>query len=34
MDREAKTKGHEVLIEVPMESKQFPAERPRPLGTS
>lgn len=28
----AKEKGHEVLIEVPMESKQFPAEDPGPLG--
>ena len=28
----AKAKGHEVLIEVPMESKQFPAEDPGPLG--
>ena len=31
MDK-AKEKGHEVLIEVPMESKQFPAEDPGPLG--
>jgi polysaccharide deacetylase 2 family uncharacterized protein YibQ len=29
---QAKAKGHEVLIEVPMESKQFPAEDPGPLG--
>ncbi|MBL8643287.1 MAG: divergent polysaccharide deacetylase family protein, partial [Rhodospirillaceae bacterium] len=28
----AKAKGHEVLIEVPMESKNFPAEDPGPLG--
>ncbi|MSO97115.1 MAG: divergent polysaccharide deacetylase family protein [Rhodospirillaceae bacterium] len=28
----AKEKGHEVLIEVPMESKAFPAEDPGPLG--
>jgi polysaccharide deacetylase 2 family uncharacterized protein YibQ len=28
----AKAKGHEVLIEVPMESKQFPAKDPGPLG--
>ncbi len=28
----AKAKGHEVLIEVPMESKQFPADDPGPLG--
>ena len=28
----AKAKGHEVLIEVPMESKQFPSEDPGPLG--
>lgn len=28
----AKAKGHEVLVEVPMESKQFPAEDPGPLG--
>jgi polysaccharide deacetylase 2 family uncharacterized protein YibQ len=28
----AKAKGHEVLIEVPMESKGFPAEDPGPLG--
>lgn len=28
----AKEHGHEVLIEVPMESKQFPAEDPGPLG--
>jgi polysaccharide deacetylase 2 family uncharacterized protein YibQ len=28
----AKEKGHEVLIEVPMESKQFPADDPGPLG--
>jgi polysaccharide deacetylase 2 family uncharacterized protein YibQ len=28
----AKAKGHEVLIELPMESKQFPAEDPGPLG--
>lgn len=28
----AKAKGHEVLIEVPMESKAFPAEDPGPLG--
>lgn len=28
----AKQKGHEVLIEVPMESKAFPAEDPGPLG--
>jgi hypothetical protein len=31
MDR-AKQKGHEVLIEVPMEGKAFPAEDPGPLG--
>ena len=31
MDK-AKEKGHEVLIEVPMESKQFPADDPGPLG--
>jgi uncharacterized protein len=31
MDR-AKRKGHEVLIEVPMESKAFPADDPGPLG--
>jgi len=29
---QAKAKGHEVLIEVPMESKQFPSEDPGPLG--
>lgn len=28
----AKASGHEVLIEVPMESKSFPAEDPGPLG--
>ena len=28
----AKESGHEVLIEVPMESKQFPADDPGPLG--
>jgi polysaccharide deacetylase 2 family uncharacterized protein YibQ len=28
----AKAKGHEVLIELPMESKQFPADDPGPLG--
>ncbi len=28
----AKAKGQKVLIEVPMESKQFPAEDPGPLG--
>lgn len=28
----AKAKGHEVLIEVPMEGKGFPAEDPGPLG--
>ncbi len=28
----AKASGHEVLIEVPMESKTFPAEDPGPLG--
>ncbi len=28
----AKAKGHEVLIEVPMEGKAFPAEDPGPLG--
>lgn len=28
----AKEHGHEVLIEVPMESKQFPAQDPGPLG--
>ena len=28
----AKAKGHEVLVEVPMESEQFPAEDPGPLG--
>jgi polysaccharide deacetylase 2 family uncharacterized protein YibQ len=28
----AKAKGHEVLIEVPMESKDFPAQDPGPLG--
>ncbi len=28
----AKENGHEVLIEVPMESKQFPAQDPGPLG--
>ena len=28
----AKAGGHEVLIEVPMESKSFPAEDPGPLG--
>lgn len=28
----AKEKGHEVLIEVPMESRQFPADDPGPLG--
>ncbi len=28
----AKAKGHEVLIEVPMEGKNFPAEDPGPLG--
>ncbi|MHB1205490.1 MAG: divergent polysaccharide deacetylase family protein [Rhodospirillaceae bacterium] len=28
----AKAGGHEVLIEVPMESKEFPAEDPGPLG--
>lgn len=28
----AKAKGHEVLIEVPMEGKEFPAEDPGPLG--
>jgi polysaccharide deacetylase 2 family uncharacterized protein YibQ len=28
----AKAKGHEVLIEVPMESKQFPSDDPGPLG--
>jgi polysaccharide deacetylase 2 family uncharacterized protein YibQ len=28
----AKSTGHEVLVEVPMESKQFPAEDPGPLG--
>lgn len=31
LDR-AKARGHEVLIEVPMESKAFPAEDPGPLG--
>lgn len=31
MDR-AKQRGHEVLIEVPMESKAFPADDPGPLG--
>jgi hypothetical protein len=31
MDK-AKASGHEVLIEVPMESKAFPAEDPGPLG--
>jgi len=29
---QAKAKGHEVLVEVPMESKQFPSEDPGPLG--
>ena len=28
----AREHGHEVLIEVPMESKKFPAEDPGPLG--
>ena len=28
----AKENGHEVLIEVPMESKEFPAQDPGPLG--
>ena len=28
----AKARGHEVLVEVPMESKSFPAEDPGPLG--
>jgi polysaccharide deacetylase 2 family uncharacterized protein YibQ len=28
----AKSNGHEVLVEVPMESKQFPAEDPGPMG--
>jgi polysaccharide deacetylase 2 family uncharacterized protein YibQ len=28
----AKSSGHEVLVEVPMESKQFPAEDPGPMG--
>jgi polysaccharide deacetylase 2 family uncharacterized protein YibQ len=28
----AKARGHEVLVEVPMESKTFPAEDPGPLG--
>lgn len=28
----AKNNGHEVLVEVPMESKQFPAEDPGPMG--
>ena len=28
----AKATGHEVLVEVPMESKKFPAEDPGPLG--
>ncbi len=28
----AKARGHEVLIEVPMESKDFPAQDPGPLG--
>ncbi len=28
----AKEHGHEVLIEIPMESKQFPAKDPGPLG--
>ena len=28
----AKEKGHEVLIELPMESKEFPAQDPGPLG--
>lgn len=28
----AKAAGHEVLVEVPLESKQFPAEDPGPLG--
>jgi polysaccharide deacetylase 2 family uncharacterized protein YibQ len=28
----AKAKGHEVLVDVPMESKQFPADDPGPLG--
>lgn len=28
----AKANGHEVLVEVPMESKSFPAEDPGPLG--
>lgn len=31
MDR-AKAQGHEVLIEVPLESKDFPAQDPGPLG--
>jgi polysaccharide deacetylase 2 family uncharacterized protein YibQ len=28
----AKANGHEVLVEMPMESKQYPAEDPGPLG--
>ncbi len=28
----AKTNGHEVLVELPMESKQYPADDPGPLG--
>jgi polysaccharide deacetylase 2 family uncharacterized protein YibQ len=28
----AKANGHEVLVDVPMESKQYPAEDPGPLG--
>jgi len=30
--QQAKAGGHEVLVELPMESKQYPAEDPGPLG--